>query len=138
MTTPKKFKAKRVPKPSTLPFEIDIEGPDGTETKKFEAHDFADDPGAGMFLTTFAIDETDSGATRLKDFFKAAMPQADYRRFRGLLDNPQIRVDMDELVAIHNWLVEEYYGRPTSRSTTSSGGRPTTGTSSTESDSSEG
>lgn len=135
------FKIKQGPAREPIPFAIEVELRDGeTAVHTFSAHNYEDDASAGMFLATFAVPEDRTLADTLRillHFFKVALPADDFRRMVDLMEDPDVRVPMETFTAIHQMLSSRYYKRPTQRSSTSSDGRPETGTSSTAQPSSE-
>lgn len=49
----------------------------------------------------------------VRDFFKAALVQADRQRFFDLLEDPERYVDLTTLIDIATWLGQQYTARPT-------------------------
>ncbi len=65
-------------------------------------------------------------------FFDRVLIDADNKdRFRTLINDPEWMVETELIADVFQWVVEEMAGRPTSRSTSSSNGRPPTSDSST-------
>lgn len=73
----------------------------------------------GSTLLEFvAAADSDSGgaaAGALYSFFENCMEPDEYARFRALLKDPKIIIDMETIGEIAGWLVEEYTTRPTKR-----------------------
>lgn len=119
---------------SPIPFEIQFSHADvpGSETT-MEFVVIPEAP-AGMTLLLASVIRWDKRGKQSVDlngmsaFFEAAMPPADYERFRAAIEDPKLVVPMDTLGEIFEWLAGDVYSeRPTSPSRTSSGGRRRTG-----------
>lgn len=125
------------------PFNIAFKRKSGGETVVHEFHAHGEAP-VGLLLAlhrTLRYDKHDRARLDLGGlvkFLQVAMPEADFDRLTDLLEDSGLLVPMATLQDVYQWLTEEYYERPTQRSSTSSDGRPTTDTSSTASQSSEG
>lgn len=90
----------------------------------------------GTVLLDFIKDaDSDSGgdsARALYNFFEKVLEDDDYRRFRGVLDDPKVIIDLEFIGEIASWLVSEYSARPTTPPSPSSSGESTPGTTSTD------
>lgn len=62
----------------------------------------------------------------MRDFFRGALPPADFMRFNTMLDDPDKGIALDELMDIAGWLAGVYTARPTG--TGSPAGSPTSPT----------
>lgn len=102
------FSAKK--KADRGPVTFDLEG------QTFEAH--KEIPGAVLldFMATAGEDGTGTAAA-IFPFFEEALLEDDYARFNTLIHDKDISIDMETLVEIVGYLVEEYAdSRPTSAS----------------------
>lgn len=89
---------------------VDEEGNEFTET--FTAR--ATVP--GMSIIDFAAGGAGEGknsVAAVQSFYKKALPEEEYARFIEFTDNPKFDVELDTLVEIIGFLVEEYASRPT-------------------------
>lgn len=133
----KVFKIEETEPKERLPFQVEAKrlGKDEPEIYAFEAYG---EPPSAAFLKLQEFIRRDDHGDRTLDwatmlpFFKLVMPAEDFKRLRELIEDPVLLVKMETIMEIYNWVIEEYYGFPTQRSSTSSDGRSTTGTGSTE------
>lgn len=90
----------------------------------------------GTVLLDFIRDaDSDSGgdsARALYNFFEKVLEESDYARFKGILDDPKVIIDLEFIGEIASWLVSEYSARPTTQPSPSSSGESTPGTTSTD------
>lgn len=84
------------------------------------------------FVSKADSDQGGQAAGALYGFFKDAMEEAEYARFREYLNDPKIIFDMSEIGDIASWLVEEYTARPTEGSEHSEPGPSSAGLTSME------
>lgn len=77
----------------------------------------------GSVLLKFARESSaeDSNAEdALYNFFKRALPEDEYARFRETIDSTEVIIPVEEIADIASWLLEQYGERPTKRSEVSS------------------
>lgn len=84
----------------------------------------------------FSDSEGGDSATALYEFLRASMPADEYDRLQAVLHDPDVIIDIELIGEIVSWLVEEYAERPTKQPEDSSNGQLTSGTSSTDEESS--
>lgn len=80
--------------------------------------------GASLLKFVADADSQEGGrsAMALLDFFDQALEELDAKRFRRLVDDPDILLEIATIGEIAAWLVEQYTGRPTEEPSESSGG----------------
>lgn len=129
----KTFTVKRAGEPlPPRPFQIEFTREDGGESVVHEFVIHAEAP-AGFTLILASVVRIDARGREQVDlngmstFFEAAMPPADFRRFRACIEDPELVVPMDTLADIFQWAIEVYAERPTTPSPSSSDGRRPTG-----------
>lgn len=88
------------------------------------------------FVARASGNDGSEAATALDEFFEKTMDPEEFQRFKAHLENPRIIIDMEKLGEIAGWLIEEYSARPTRPPLSSVDGPSTTGTSSTDEESS--
>lgn len=118
-----------------IPFQICFKRLDGTK-ENHDFHVYGEAPVGTAFALESSVRRDNHDRARLdlmglKRFFRSVMADDDYFRLLDLLDHPDVIVDLPTIVNIYHWLTEEYFDRPTRRSSTSSNGRPITATLST-------
>lgn len=115
----KTFKYRRR---GTIPFELEVTDEDGKATK--EQFDAITDlePADLLVVQEIAteIERTTDPAGKVKlsgdmltKFFGAALTKDDHERLIGLVGSKSTLIQMQTLVDIMTWLIEEYTGRPT-------------------------
>lgn len=67
----------------------------------------------------------------LKDFMRGALFAEDYLRFMTMLDDPDVGIELSELMEIAGWLASEHTARPTGADSRSTSPTSPTGTGST-------
>lgn len=60
----------------------------------------------------------------LNEFFSLVLKDESYTRFQKKMANKESGVQIDEIMDIFNWMIEQYGLRPTSSSSSSSAGSP--------------
>jgi len=83
------------------------------------------------FVAKVDGDSGGAAANALYGFFKDAMEEDEYQRFRDYLKQPDLIIEMSTIGEIASWLVEEYTNRPTEGSELSDTGQPSPGPTST-------
>lgn len=102
-TTPKarhrSFSAKKQADKGPLTFDL--------EGQKFEAHRQV--PGAVLLDFMASAGEDGAGAAgAILPFFEDALIEEDYQRFAKLIKDPDVLIDMETLMEIIAYLIEEY------------------------------
>lgn len=133
----KKFSTRRPKQGDPIPFELEViryedvkvvpddggpvlvERQEVTATEAFEAHP---DVSGGNLVQLELMGKpgrrNGRGADALYDFFDAALLPDDARRFRELIESPDVFVDVETITDVAMWLYQVYAGReerPTTR-----------------------
>lgn len=120
-----------------IPFGIEVVTADGQrQTHKFAAVDQL--PAGAQLMMAGYMDDSGQIAVRgieavrfVVRFFSMLLPADEYARFDALANDPQVGMEVESLIEIVHWLMEETTGRPTSPSGSSVDGPSTTAPSST-------
>jgi hypothetical protein len=94
---------------------------------------------AGVILkfTDVMVDEDDNAKLTdvikgLRDFMRGAMYAEDYLRFMTMLDDPDVGIELSELMEIAGWLATTHTGRPTGQDLPDTSSTSPTGADSTD------
>lgn len=75
------------------------------------------------FVSRADGDSGGAAAGALYSFFESVLEEAEYKRFMGVLNDPDVIIDMALIGEIASWLIEEYSDRPTEQPEPSANGR---------------
>lgn len=106
-------------KASKKPVTFDIFGYNEEEDKEYTATFTARPSVPGMAVLEFAAagaGENSGSVAAVYGFFQKALVEEEYARFMEFVEDPNYDVDLDTLVEIIGFLVEEYASRPTQAS----------------------
>lgn len=89
-----------------------------------------------MFPPAWYIeDHSQPGAASVISFINRMLLPEDRDRFKSLLENDTVEIELEDLLDVSNWLVETIADRPTNGSTSSEDGPENTSDTSTETES---
>jgi hypothetical protein len=84
-------------------------------------------PGTTLVRVIQAAESPSGGVATIMELFKDAVVPEDFGRFTEIIEGTDTVVSMEGLVAILEWLIEQYAERPTMRPSSSENGLQTTG-----------
>lgn len=104
-------------KATKVPVTFDLLGYDEEADKEYTATFTARPKLPGMavleFAATGAGEDASGSITAVFDFYQKALTKSEYDRFKEFVDDPRYDVELETLIEIIGFLVEEYASRPT-------------------------